>query len=208
MSEARFKRKRSELHEYGGKSYPINADDEYRCIPMLLDRFIEQFNRSLEHHSKVLLLRVDLNSHKDSEVSNRDVESLLRWLKQWLRGHYRMTNVGHFWVVERSRAKGIHWHVALMLDGHKVQQSHYVISKIRYRWQDCLDLGLVKIPPNPYLNIKRGDKEAIEKAVYRCSYLTKERSKNAHIQGMSYSASKLKSKALLATKRSATENNT
>ena len=188
-----YKSKRHEYYEWCGHKLPINADGDYRCIPMLLDKLAEQMTAALDLHSKVLFVRVDLTSINPGD-GNNPVERLLRWLKQWLGRYYKMKNIGHFWVVEQSRQKGVHWHLVLLLDGNKVQNSAFVIDRIKYRWEVVADSGLISIPKNCFYQLRRGDDEAFREAFYRGSYLAKERSKQTIVNGCTYGASKLKSR--------------
>tara|TARA_R110002020_G_C16311189_1_gene773862 strand:- start:3745 stop:4341 length:597 start_codon:yes stop_codon:yes gene_type:complete len=188
--------KRREYYEWCGQKLPVNADGDYRCIPMLLDKLAEQMTAAIELHSKVLFVRVDLTSI-NPDSGNEPMECLLRWLKQWLRRYYKMQNIGHFWVIEQSRKKGTHWHLILLLDGNRAQNSGLVIDRIKYRWEVLTDSGLVSIPKNCFYQIRRGDDEAFAEAFYRGSYLAKERSKQSIKNGCTYGASKLKTRAHL-----------
>ncbi len=175
-NEIGFKRQREDLHYYMGVALPINADHEYKCIPILIERMADEFWAALELHSKVLAIRFDLHTDNE-ELKNVAIEDLLRWLKQDLKRAYRMKNIGHIWAREFGKKKKRHWHLVLLLDGNMLQNSWMVIEKIKAYWEEAKNLGEVKVPRNCFTQIIRGDEKSFNEAFYRSSYLTKERSK-------------------------------
>ena len=189
-----FFRNREDSYFYKGLELPINANEEYKCIPVLIERLADEFLASLQLHSKVLVVRVDIHTN-EQDLKNKSIEDLLRWLKQDLRRNYRMRNIGHLWVREDGIKKRKHWHLVLLLDGNKVQDSRSVINKMKSYWENTNDYGLIKPPQNPYIQIKRGDSNAFNAAFYRASYLTKERSKFVGPE-RSYGCSRLTCKML------------
>jgi len=187
-----FTRMRESFYMYKGQALYINEDDKYKCIPMLVERLADEFYGALKLHCKVLALRIDI--HTDTpEMKNTAIENLLRWLKQYLNRYYQMKNIGHMWVREYGDKKKTHWHLVLLLDGNKVQDSWSVVNKIKYYWEEKKQYGQVKPVKSPYVQIIRDDAESFDKAFYRSSYLTKERSKNIGSE-RSYGSSRLNSK--------------
>jgi hypothetical protein len=196
-SENNFQRQREDIYTYKLVDLPVNADDEYKCIPKLVEKLADEFMASLELHSKVLSIRVDLHS-KQVDTSNSAVEEILRWLKQDLKRSYRMKNIGHFWVREYGKKKKTHWHLVLLLDGNILQNAWAVNERLKTYWEQVKNYGEVKIPKNCYTQIKKGDHESFKTAFYRSSYLTKERSKfvgNHRSFGASRLATKVKTSA-------------
>ncbi len=184
-----FHRERESIHYYKGVALPINADENYKCIPVLVEKLADQFWAALSLHSKVLSVRIDLHADDDN-IQNNAIEGLLRWLKQDLKRSYRMNDVGHFWAREYGKKKKLHWHLVLLLDGNILQNSWAVNDKIKSYWEQTRKIGEVKIPRNCFTQIKRGDADSFEKAFYRATYLTKERSKFVG-NSRSYGASRL-----------------
>ncbi len=184
-----FHRERESIHYYKGVALPINADENYKCIPVLVEKLADQFWAALSLHGKVLSVRIDLHADDDN-IQNNAIEGLLRWLKQDLKRSYRMNDVGHFWAREYGKKKKLHWHLVLLLDGNILQNSWAVNDKIKSYWEQTRKIGEVKIPRNCFNKIKCGDADSFEKAFYRSSYLTKERSKFVG-NSRSYGASRL-----------------
>ncbi len=184
-----FHRERESIHYYKGVALPINADQNYKCIPSLVEKLADEFWAALALHKKVVAVRIDLHTFSD-ESGNKSIEDMLRWLKQDLERNYRMNNVGHFWAREYGKKKKLHWHLVILLDGNILQNSWAVNDKIKSYWEQTRKIGEVKIPRNCFNKIKCGDADSFEKAFYRSSYLTKERSKFVG-NSRSYGASRL-----------------
>ena len=187
-----FTRNRNAPYIYKEQVLPINADDDYKCIPILVERLADEFYGALKLHSKVLVLRIDIHTHTPG-LKNTTIEGLLRWLKQDSNRNYRMKNIGHMWVREYGERKKTHWHLVLLLDGNKVQDSWSVVNKIKCYWEEKKQYGLVKPVKNPYTKIIRGDTDSFNEAFYRSSYLTKERTKNIGSE-RTYGSSRLHNK--------------
>lgn len=190
--EIKHSRKRERYFEYRGRSLPINADEDYLCIEPLLEVMADQFFAALDKHSRLVVARFDVTSYEDVE-SNESVGELIRRVKQWLRRTYRMRNVGHFWVREHSRDKGVHWHVLLFLDGNKVR-TNFMLNDYVKNWWETRDLGLFSYPAQKsYHAVNRQEGETLNDCFYHASYLTKERSKGYVGHGCcSYGASKMR----------------
>lgn len=175
-SDVGFQRLREEVYYYKAVALPINADHDYKCIPLLIERMADEFWAALVLHSKVLAIRIDLHAN-DQAMKNDAIEDLLRWLKQDLKRAYRMNNIGHVWAREFGKKKKRHWHLVLLLDGNILQNSWMVIEKVKSYWELTKRNGEVKVPRNCFTQMIRGDEDSFNEAFYRSSYLTKERSK-------------------------------
>jgi len=195
-SDVGFQRLREEVYYYKAVALPINADHEYKCIPLLIERMADEFWAALILHSKVLAIRIDLHA-KDQAMKNDAIEDLLRWLKQDLKRAYRMKNIGHVWAREFGKKKKRHWHLVLLLDGNILQNSWMVIEKVKSYWELTKKNGEVQVPRNCFTQMIRGDEDSFNEAFYRSSYLAKERSKfvgGDRSFGSSRLANKVKSK--------------
>ncbi len=175
-NEIGFKRQREDIHYYKAVALPINADHDYKCIPILVERMADEFWAALVLHSKVLAIRIDLHAN-DQAMKNGAIEDMLRWLKQDLKRTYRMKNIGHVWAREFGKKKKRHWHLVLLLDGNILQNSWMLIEKIKTYWEQTKQHGEVKVPRNCFTQIIRGNEDSFNEAFYRSSYLAKERSK-------------------------------
>ncbi len=125
-----FERQREVIYQYKAVALPLNADNTYKCIPLLVEKMADEFWAALSLHSKVLAVRIDLHAD-DKNMSNDVVEGVLRWLKQDLKRGYRMRNIGHVWAREFGVKKKLHWHLVILLDGNILQNSWAVIDKVK-----------------------------------------------------------------------------
>ena len=142
-------------------------------------------------HSRVLVFRLDLHVY-DYTGTNTKISKMLRQLKLWLSNKYEMDNIGHIWVREMEKAKSQHYHLAIMLNGHKIRHPKKVIDWIENYWT-------FRNEPKPYTPKKcytlvvRGKQETFDEAFYRLSYLAKERGKGYKDRAANnYSASRIK----------------
>jgi hypothetical protein len=79
------------------------------------------------------------------------------------------------WCRELETAKQQHYHYALLVDGHKINHSFEINNKVKELWRQLE--GSEYFPDNCYYNVKRGDFETIQAAIWRISYLAKARGK-------------------------------
>ena len=113
-----------------------------------------------------------------------------------------MKDIGHVWVREVETVKTQHYHVALFLDGNKIQHPSALLQLIKAKWykhgrlwipnkEHVDDDGCFYFIDKKNLNFK----EQRGKAIYRLSYLGKTRGKGyKDIQAKNYSVSRLKIK--------------
>ncbi|MDD3021848.1 MAG: inovirus-type Gp2 protein [Alphaproteobacteria bacterium] len=115
--------------EFNGK--PILADKEKQldCDTKILNKIEEVFEHMTQKHSKVLFLRYDIRlpsgkSHSpDNKVFTRFQANFMKNLdRNGLDPHYVA-------VREQSKEKHQHYHVTLLLDGHKTQSPYGHIQK-------------------------------------------------------------------------------
>lgn len=182
---------RTPIWDYQGDAVKINVTKRYGCFQGILIPIKQQLDAMVERYSRVLMVRIDLHVHEYSGA-NKKISTMLRRLKEWLTETYGMTDVGHIWVRELEKAKSQHYHLALMLNGHKLRHPSKLIAWIEQYWTN-------RNEPKPftpracYTMIKRGDPGTYGKAFYRLSYLAKERGKGyKDAAANNYSASRLK----------------
>ena len=162
--------------QHGNSIYRINTglDGEYEVRTDILYPALRQMEAMLSYHNKVYQIRLESHSeHYDGE-DNKAFTSMLRALIKWLKskGHKR---VAFFWVREKEKAKGYHYHAVLWLDGNKIQNPWAV----QQRWEELhrkrghSHPWRVRATPMIY----REKPETQSKAVYVFSYLAKARGK-------------------------------
>ncbi len=176
-----------------GRRLNINANKKLGSFKEILCAIKSQMDSMLSHHSRVLLLRMDLHVHDYTE-SNLIMSNFLRKLKKKLRTRYKLARVGHIWARETETTNQQHYHLAIMIDAHKVKHPHKVISTIEEIWLGW-DLPKPYTPRNCYRVIHRSDASAYQEQFYRLSYLAKLRGKGYRAKTANdYSSSRINKK--------------
>ena len=174
-----------------GQTWWVNSQGR-GLITHATKAMIRQVDAMLSHHSKIHIIRFDLRLYDYTE-NNEIVPAFNRRLHKWLKRKYNLKRLGFIWCRELETAKQQHYHYALMIDGHKVNYPIEVNNKVKELWRQ-LD-GSEFFPKNCYYNVKRGDYETIQAAIWRISYLAKARGKGYKPdQTKNYDASRIKPK--------------
>nr|WP_277345542.1 inovirus-type Gp2 protein [Pseudomaricurvus alkylphenolicus] len=135
-----------------------------------------QLDAMLSHYAKVLMVRLDIRVAEYSG-KNEKISRLMNRIKKLLNGKkYDMKTYGYVWVREKEEAAQQHYHLALLLNGHKVRHPGSIISWIE-QYLEIRDEPKPFTPKNCYLMIHRGDLEEYKEAFHRLSYFAKERGK-------------------------------
>lgn len=166
----------SETIDVDGEQIPINIGKNKGGVYYeIVHRAIEQLDIAIQIHKRVLAYYFILHTNVYTEDSYR-VTNLMKNLKQKLGRDYKMKNIGHEWVREheRDRADTHHYHVALFLDGNKIQHPKKLFILIRKMWGAH---GHIPVIRNPFDYIDKDDNETRLKAIWRISYMAKIRGK-------------------------------
>ena len=150
---------------------------------------IEQLDLALKIHKRVLVHRFDLHPNKYTG-NNEPLSKFMKRLKQWIYRHYGINSIGYIWAREQERSKQQHYHVAIFLDGNKIQHPKKLNAQIKEMW---MPNGYMPVIPRPYYYINKDDNKTRLDAIYRLSYLAKVRGKGYRDpQAKDYQASRLK----------------
>lgn len=152
---------------------------------------IGQVESMLSHHAKIHVIRFDLRMYEYTDT-NDIVTVFNRRLYKWLKREYKLDRVAFAWCRELETAKRQHYHFALMVDGHKVNNTAKILHRVKKIWEDGLD-GSVHIPDNSSYKVSRNNLQSIQNAIYRISYLAKARGKGYKpAQTKNYGTSRIK----------------
>lgn len=196
------KRKRTKNRKYvtysdefthDGVTYGINNSPSYGIYSPMLHKMIEQLNICLKKWRRVFMIRFDL--HQEFHTANNAMVSRFRDnLVRRLQRAYEVSEVGYGWCREQERAKQQHYHFVMFLDGDKINHPSLVRKAICECW-DKLKVGnYARCADAGYYNIHIDDSEARQEAVYRFSYLAKQRGKGYRpSQTKDYGTSRLNS---------------
>jgi len=178
-----------EHYKYNGEILTIQQGKQGTYIEML-NKIIEQLDLSLQIHKRILVHRFDLHVNY-YEGTNKRISKFMNRLNQWMRRNYGIKNIGYIWVREREKSKEQHYHLALYLDGNKIQHPKKLNAQIKEMWAPH---GYMPTISKPYYYIdKNNHKERRLEAIYRVSYLAKVRGKGYRDeQAKDYQTSRLK----------------
>ncbi len=200
-TKSRMKEHYNCFHKYNDEDLFIFSNEKLGVFPVIVEKSVEQLDICLAKFGRVLVVRFDLSldeysgdNHTISVFLNRLKEKLFK-----LKKYRRIKDIGHEWVREQEEAKQQHYHVALFLDGNKIQHPSALLQLIKARWYKH---GRLWIPKKKHVDddgcfyfIDKKKKDFTEqrgKVIYRLSYLSKTRGKGyKDIQAKNYSVSRL-----------------
>ena len=170
--------------------YPINtkAGDCY-CYCKILDSGINELNKMLNRHCKVLVIRLDIHMEELTKL-NTDIGYFMDFMKRFIQREYFTRDVGYIWAREIEKAKKQHYHLCIYVDGNKVKTSYKIVDWVE-KFLKTKKMSYYR-PENTFMMVHRNNKESIDTAVYRMSYLAKVRGKGyveKHVRN--YSSSRL-----------------
>ncbi|MGR5341795.1 YagK/YfjJ domain-containing protein [Vibrio astriarenae] len=163
------------LIRYDGKLWRYSNYPE-GVIKKNLERIIHQLLAMLDRYSEVLVIRFDLQL-KINPTSNRLLSEFLGRLCSALKAHYQC-DVGFVWAREQSETADFpHYHVAVMLNESKANNSRYTIKLATDIWRSLGGHHVTYPEGNAYFVAGRSDQESQIAAVHRLGYLAKKYSK-------------------------------
>lgn len=174
---------------YKDERLEICNSQKYGVYKQTILAFIDQLDASIAIHKRVLVLRVDFRVNYYTDT-NKKFSTFMKNIKQWIERNYNIYNIGYQWVREQETAKKQHYHLALILDGDKIQHPAKLNEVIKEKW---LPNGSIYKPDNCFYYIdKHNHQDERPKAIYRASYMAKSRGKGVRpAQTKDYYSSRL-----------------
>ena len=166
---------------------------EHGCYINILNKIQNIFEYALSQTSQILLIRFDVRYSTEVQytdiVSNSLFQGFIENYKRYLsRQDFRPL---HLWCTEMGNEGRLHHHVFFILDANEIRRMP-MLSKATELWNRALGMpltspGLIhRVLPfqNTILGqrrsiIHRNDVEALQEAIYWCSYLAKIRGKTS-----------------------------
>lgn len=143
----------------------------------LLKRIYSQLDNMLSYYSKVTVIFLQLHQRRYTE-NNALLTKFFGLLKKRLSKHYG-ERIGHVWVRERHEAKAQHYHIAVMLNGHRCQKCYRVTQYAQQIWEMLGDKHFSYRVRNRLYRIERSEPNSELQAVRtRLSYLAKNSTKD------------------------------
>ena len=170
-----MKRTNKTHYMYNKLIYPINTKNgRYECYCDILDKGINQLNMMLKQHCKVLAIRLDVHMPKHTKL-NTNIGLFIDYLKRYIQRKYSSKDIGFIWVREIEKAKKQHYHLCVYVDGNKIRTSYKIVEWAE-EYLNSRGMTLYR-PDNTFMMVLRKNKQTIDNAVYRMSYLAKVRGK-------------------------------
>ena len=191
LTKSRMKEHYYCFYNYKEEELFINSSETKGVYPNIIEKIVEQLDICLDIHKRVLVVRFDLSLDEYSG-DNRTISTFINRQKQRMLKTYGVKNIGHAWKRERETSKAQHYHVALFINGNKIQHPSKLLRQIKAKW---FKRGRCWIPDECFYYLdksKSNFKQLWGEAIYRLSYLAKTRGTGyKDIQAKNYSVSRL-----------------
>ena len=180
----------SNYYEYQNNIYEINTRKNSGCFTSILKAGIARLNHCLKYYKRIFVYFFGLHSKHEMNNSSHITRFFDR-LKLRVRDKYAC-DLYYLWVREQHKADTQHYHLMIILDGDKIRHPKGLVELLRAVWEGGKNQGMntINLVEKPYYMIK--DQSTLGEAVYRMSYMAKERGKgNRPPQAKDYGASRL-----------------
>ena len=155
----------------------------------IIERMIKQLDIVIQIHSRVLVHQFILPINYYTP-NNKLISNLMKNLRQRIDRIYGIKKIGYAWVREQEKSKKQHYHVALFLDGNKIQHPKKLNDIIEKMWAPHGSFTKIR---NPYYYINKDDNATRLEAIWRISYYAKIRGKGYRdSQAKDYQTSRVK----------------
>ena len=190
-TKSRMKEHYNCFYTFNDENLFINSSETQGIYSNIIEKIVEQLDICLDLHKRVLVVRFDLSLDEYSG-DNHTISTFINRQKQRMFKTYRVKNIGHAWKRERETSKAQHYHVALFIDGNKIQYPSKLLRQIKAKW---FKHGRCWIPDDCFYYLdesKANFKQTRGEAIYRLSYLGKTRGTGyKDVQAKNYSVSRL-----------------
>ena len=177
------------------RGYTINTgkDNNLPCNTKTLDQLTDSIENMISNHSKVLAVRLDIHSERDSErtLTRRDVTRVIENTKRKINTKFKSSkNKPDLKVIvateQTSAEANPHYHAMIFANGNAIQNGYSIYSELNNQVKNKLNTdnnGLVHFSESngqEGIMIDRNSddfEQQKNKVVYAGSYLAKTRSK-------------------------------
>ena len=191
-TKSRMKKHYGCFYSFNGEELLINSNNNLPVYSQMIERIVEQLDTCIAIHKRVLVVRFDLSLDEYSG-DNNIISTFINRQKQRIQRTYKTKDIGHAWAREQETSKAQHYHVALFIDGNKIQYPSKLLRQIKAKW---FKHGRCWIPDDCFYYLdksKSNFKQTRGEAIYRLSYLGKTRGTGyKDVQAKNYSVSRLK----------------
>ena len=172
----------------------VNASKKRGCYLEILQKIHEQLCNMLSHHNRVLIVIMVFHQHEYTP-DNKLFSRFIRKLRKRFCEKYQAKRLGFIWVREKDVREAQHYHLAVFLDGSKVQTSHSLFEMCANIWEGWNQPRPVFCPERCYYQLKRIGIHAFKDAFYHLSYFAKTHTKGDRPSATNdYSTSRIQKK--------------
>lgn len=158
----------------------------------ILEQGFKQLDIMMDHYSKVSVILLQL--HQDHfTADNVILTQFLVRLKKQIKKKYRC-QIGYLWVREQNYADGQHYHLAIMVNGHKCNNAYAIGKMCEEVWEGPTDTNFSYRVRNRIYRIERykNNDHELRAARMRMSYMAKNDSKHFEKYTNCFGVSRLK----------------
>ncbi|EPR2983069.1 YagK/YfjJ domain-containing protein [Vibrio parahaemolyticus] len=175
-------------------SYQLIFHNKHGVISEILNKAFDQLEVLRSYYSKVTVILLQLHQAFHTKNSEQ-LTIMLSKLKAKLQKHYG-SKVGYFWVREQNQAESQHYHMAIMVNGHKCQHSKLVDLATQTYWENRHPDNFSFRVRNRIYRVRNDDNGKELRAVrMRMSYMAKQDGKTqftSHTKTYGYSKLRIK----------------
>jgi len=160
----------------------------------ILEQSFKQLDVMMSYYSKVTVILLQLHPDQFTE-DNAVMTRFFVKFKKKLEKKYK-SKIGYLWVREQNTAEAQHYHLVVLINGHKCNNS-YTVNKICGEiWQGPMDTNFSYRVKNRIYCIKQylNDNRELRAVRMRLSYMAKKETKDFSKYTKSFGRSKLRQK--------------
>jgi hypothetical protein len=156
----------------------------------ILKRGFEEVDVMQSYYSKVCIIFLELHLNQFSS-DNLVMSDFIKVLKSKLAQKYK-SQIGYLWVRERHKAPAQHYHLAIMINGHKCNNGWSTQQIANDIWRTQKTGNTTYFVKRATYNLRRNDEVEANAARVRLSYFAKNKTKERNLPCNNFSASRTK----------------
>ena len=160
------------IYRAKGKIYMVNCGKGKPIFTHQMGKIIEQVDNLLTWHRKIFIYVFNLHVGRFT-LDNKYMAALISKLRFHFKQNYKIKRLGYAWCREQNKSAKQHYHMAIIVDGSKIQSPHKLYEIIKSMWDEVTPGGHLQGLENCYYNIKRDTETKKAEAIYRLSYQAK-----------------------------------
>jgi hypothetical protein len=154
---------------FDGIPLEIQNREDWGCYRPALHKIHQRLKFMTNNYHKVLCIRVDFKVTKEI-WADKQFSRFIENEKKRISKAYKLTDIVSGWGRERNLCGSHHYHLILVIDGHKVQYPSKIHESLIQRWKD---LGHSSAHWCDHHMITNSFDDDFKKAYCHLSYITK-----------------------------------